>query len=512
MKKLLVWFLIILVSAFASFLAGYYYSAGKLTGFIRDASTPKGIPTGGETGGDGQGGYRIGLVEELAEENNREKNGDDEQEISREKKGDALVIRRPLGGINLVLITDGSNRMATPDGKKTLEVIHRGLDIFLSNATEELKVGLRTMGGGEGAGCDESLLLIGLDRERGDWDRSVLEDLAPGGPRNISRAMYLAAGDMATYRGKKGMVLITAGGEECGEWPCETAESLFLTPDQIRTYVLEMEVEEEESESGDDPGAGQEKPEAEGEAVEGEEDGGGENDQDVGCLARVGDGFRAQVEDAEEIAGALDRVVSELSRNAVFRFFRTPGHELLGEEDPSLAPWKISVTPLTGTMRQPTYSVVLPARFHLPPGRYRIVGTYRGVEATLPELSVIPGQELEVQLTFRVGQLMVTEGERPWEDDPSGCAPDVWVHPSGNQGRLAARGCGLPSHFILKPGRYDLVLEGRDQTATVTGIRIAEGRAVVKEISPEEPEVFGPPPAGVEEGGTFIIDKKQTEN
>ncbi len=475
MKKVLVGFLIIAVAGCLSYLAGYYFSSGRLTAVPEIPGSDKKVPPAGEIKPD-SGGYSIRVMEELSTDKDWSNIGVRQEEVLEEEIGDARVIRRPMGKMALGLLVDASQSLAGPRSRKSLEEVVEGLKNFLDDLPGGLAGAGRTMGGSNKSTCEDTRRMMPLDDDPGLKDKMVLDSLVPGGPRNISRAMYLAAGDMATFRGRKGLVVITAGEEECGEWPCETAKALHHTRDRIRTYVLEVQVPEPEPE--EEEGA----PEIVTAVVEEKEE-----EPSVECLPRVGDGFRVAVMDDKEVTAGLIKVYDEFSRNTVFRFYRSPDHELTGESAPDLAPWSLRITPLTGSLRKTVTADTLPAHVHLPPGKYQVRGNYRGTSVSIPDLTVAEGEEVEVHMTFRVGQLLVTSGERGWKEGSSDCSPLVRVFPAGSF-QTAGEACGLPAHFILRPGRYDVSVFGEGQYAAARGVAVSEGRAAVKEMSPAVPE------------------------
>ncbi len=532
MKKCLIWTAVFLAAALAAFAAGYLIAVRS--GEERIASVPPAPPPTPPKAGEAvpagpDQGYRIRLMEEITED----KGGKGEPQApaeTREERPGVTIVRRPLGGIALAVVLDGSAAVSAGAGREAFEEMNAGLEEFLRSVPAGVDVGVRTMGGGEKGVCDESLLILPMEAGSG---RSA-ESFTPAGPRGMSRAMYLAAGDMATRRGRKGIAVVAAGGEECGEWPCETAQSLSQTGDAIRTYAVGVPTGPQEVEPATKPGRAEPLrmpvPVAPGEgetapAPPPEEEGEEAMPPWLECLGRAG-GFARVARGREEVAAALKDAAADLARGVVVRLFRSPGNELTDEADPILAPWKVEAVSLDGTLTLPVASTFLPARLGLPPGRYRITGFYGEVPLSVENLTVGAGEEIEISMLFKAGQLILLDGAGSWPAGPDGCRPVIRVTPDESpleaappEGAAPSAGpaatgapgavetaiaappppvyekCGLPAQFVLAPGRYKLGVEPDGPAARTATVEVGADKASIFRLSPgAEPEAVGPPP------------------
>jgi hypothetical protein len=118
MKRLLVKSAPLLAAALAVFGLAYYFSSGGVAGFRglggrKEAPLPAPKTEGGA-------GYRIRLMEETAPEKGWKESQDEVKETREERPG-AVIIRRPLGGINLMVLLDGSEWMASEAGSRSFE-------------------------------------------------------------------------------------------------------------------------------------------------------------------------------------------------------------------------------------------------------------------------------------------------------------------------------------------------------------------------------------------------------
>lgn len=484
MKKIIVWLTVIVVLGLVSFIGGYYFSSGGFAGLPGLGTEDKALQVDREQKEKEEAeeeGYRILLREETDPEKGWKESDDPEPVEVVEERDGAVITRRPFGDVVLAVILDASGGLAGKPGRAVLEEMTAGLTGFLKNPPAGLKTGVRTMGGGEEGTCREGLLLV----PAGEVDIRNIGRFEPGGPRNVSRAMYLAVGDMATMRGKKGIVILTAGEDECGEWPCEKAESLLTTRERIRTFVVK--VEPEGIPEGDDeaaPGSGEAGggPSVFQPSAEDVKDGKGS----LECIAEAGGGFRETVRGREEVESALRRAAAELSRNVTVRFFRSRSKELTGRDDPRMTRWRVDVSPILSSMKVPVSSSTLPARFRLFPGHYKVTGTYGEAESVVRDLDIIAGEEVEVRMNFRVGQLMVLEGDEGWPEGITGCQPLVRVYPYSGMKLNAAEKCGLPAQFVLLPGEYIVDVIPESGSSSLYNVRVSAGRAAILKVSPEE--------------------------
>ncbi len=517
LAKVITWPVATLGAALVAFAIGYYLAMGALAGLpaLKSASVAPPPAAGGPP--EEESAYRIKLMEEVAVEKGW-KERDEEVKESREVRDGARIIRRPLGGVFLALVLDGSAGMAKPDGEAAFGELNAGLKEFLGQAHPGLTVAVRTMGGEPGErNCQGSKLILPV----GEPGRSMA-GFDPDGRRDISRALYLAAGDLANRRGRKGLAILTAGEEECGEWPCETAQALFLTREGIRTWGLRMSARPPDEQpppaqdSGVAPVAGAKAPFVEPSPPPA----GGAQPAPapqapeaptvplpslvpetpfsaLECLNKVGGGWFRTVRDRDDLAASLARVTDELSRNVVVRMFQAADHELKGESDPLMAPWKVEVAAADGSTTGALSSASLPALLRLLPGHYLVTGTYGEAQVRLTDLEVVQGEEVEIQLLFRTGQVLFLEGNRGWSAGPGGCSPEIRVVSVTDTVDQAAASalerskCGLPNLFILPPGEYAVTVSQEGQPARSLTLTVTEGRTTAVTVDPREaPEIL----------------------
>ncbi len=490
MKKLMPRIGLLVTGAFLAFLGAYFFAAGGFRGEAgrtpgqRSAALPAGTA-------DDESGYRIKLMEEIAPEKGWKEDEEERPETKEEVEG-ALVTRRPLGEVVMAIVADGSARMDVEANRRTFEEMNAGLVAFLEDLPAGIAAGARTMGGKKDASCADSVQIKPVEAKGG-----LLGEFSRGGPRNLTRAVYLAAGDLAVKRGRKGIVVMAAGEEECGEWPCESAEALYHTRDGIRTFVLKLEPPHPEP-SAPVEGLGEEavaqrtlagaEPEKSADQNQAPPFGSpvaADQGGSLSCIGRTGGGFLEVARSREEVAAGLRKAALDLSRNITVRLFRAGGMELEGQGDPRMAPWRVEITSLNETMDSPVASDFLPARFNIPPGRYRVAGVYGEATAAVSALEVNPGEEIEVKLDFSTGQLLVTEGAG-WVKGRGGeCVPKLSVIRTDEVPPPPVEKCGVPNRFVLSPGKYTLDVREGDEPGRAVGVEITAGVTAVVRVSPD---------------------------
>jgi hypothetical protein len=450
----------LLFLAAAAFAGGYLLTAGSRA--WKGASAPRPSEEPRETRREeSSGAFRIRLMEEVSTGGDIRKEELAPPPERREERGGTSIVRRDRRKALLMILLDAS-RGAGAGGRAPW--IREGVEGFLSQLPPGIEVGIRTMGGEDEGTCRSSRLL-----QPPAGEVPSLAGMESDGPRNLSLAMFLAAGDMAVRRGNKGVVLVTTGGEECGEWPCETAGALQRTADHLTTWVVA---------AGETPGA----------------------DELLECIGREGRGGLRRVASAQELAGALTRVAAELSANLTVHYLGRTGGELQGRSDPLMSPWRVTAVPLAGG--ETVEGSHLPARFNLRPGRYDLTGWYGDSLASLGDLALAPTEEVEVWFAFSAAQLLLVDGSRGWEGEGE-CLPQVTVSSVDDPSRRYER-CGLPSRLSLPPGTYLVAVagKGQEQSATVT----------VEAGEPATVTLFADRPPEVAARTEMALDKPGPEN
>lgn len=437
-------------------------------------------------------GYRIKLMEEVAPAKGWKEEAS-APPMTRRRSGPAEVLVHPRGEVLLSVIVDASQSLATPDGEALLEEMRGAIEDLAATPRDAIRIGARTAGSGDEddcAGSRQMLLPASLGRE-------APSRLAPGGPRNLSQAMYRSAGDMASRQGHKGMVLVVTGDEECGEWPCETAKTLFRTREGYRTWVYRMlpspvPAPTAEPATADTPAdvptdATAPEPTSAPEATVAATLPPATDPPLPGIIECIGEsagGKTGSVRGRAELANALRGVIDDLSTNLTVRLKRASnGRELTGESRPAL-PWRVTLSSPEGAGDQASGS--LPARFIAPAGRWRVTLDYGGTVMHLGDLELSPGDEAEVIFDLVAGQLTVLAAGRGWPA-AGDCSPRVRVSPAADETATIAERCGLPASFALPPGDYLVAVEspaGESSRAAVTlrdgdpsTVRVAPGAA-----------------------------------
>lgn len=162
----------------------------------------------------------------------------------------------PTGGSERILfIVDLSNSMNEYLGNKTkMNVALDVLDNLLPKIPTSKWIGLRVYGHKTGftqyQGCTASDLLVPIAPNNASIINKTLNGLNPRGYTPITYSLKQAVNyDFAGFTGKKRIILLTDGGENCDESPCSYAIQLIKTRPDIKIDVVALAVNDEDANS-----------------------------------------------------------------------------------------------------------------------------------------------------------------------------------------------------------------------------------------------------------------------
>ena len=153
-------------------------------------------------------------------------------------------------GENLLFVVDFSNSMSDYIGnsKKTdmvKAVLNRILPKIPSNTNAGLRVYGHTCNPIAFNACRSSELIVPMKQDNSLNISSALSKLRPRGMTPITYSLKQAVKkDFDNTKGKKHIILLTDGGENCDESPCEYAISLVKTRRDINIDVIAFDVKD----------------------------------------------------------------------------------------------------------------------------------------------------------------------------------------------------------------------------------------------------------------------------
>jgi len=149
---------------------------------------------------------------------------------------------------NVLFIVDFSNSMNDKIGKRSkLEVALETLNSILPQIPPSVKTGLRVYGHKGGftymQGCTASKLLVPLGTNNSAAIQGALASTNAVGWTPITYSLKCAVNsDFAGVMGKKHIILLTDGGENCDESPCTYAIELMKTRNDISIDVIAFDI------------------------------------------------------------------------------------------------------------------------------------------------------------------------------------------------------------------------------------------------------------------------------
>lgn len=154
---------------------------------------------------------------------------------------------------NILFIVDFSNSMNDSiQGKPKIEMARDTLAEILPKIPPHIKVGLRVYGHKAGftylQGCQASSLKVPLGYNNFQNIMNSMYSSVATGWTPITYSLKQAINkDFAGISGKKHIILLTDGGENCDESPCTYVINLMKTRDDVKVDVIAFDVHDAEA-------------------------------------------------------------------------------------------------------------------------------------------------------------------------------------------------------------------------------------------------------------------------
>ena len=154
----------------------------------------------------------------------------------------------------VLFIVDFSNSMTEKlHGTKKINMVMDTMQELLPQIPPDKRVGLRVYGhkGGyivPGMACKASSLIVPMIKNSASQIQSALFSLNPTGWTPITYSLKQAVNsDFAGVSGKKRIILLTDGGENCDESPCDYVMELTKTRQDIFIDVIAFNIYDQEA-------------------------------------------------------------------------------------------------------------------------------------------------------------------------------------------------------------------------------------------------------------------------
>ncbi len=154
----------------------------------------------------------------------------------------------------ILFIVDFSNSMTEKlHGTKKINMVLDTMQELLPQISPDKRVGLRVYGhkGGNfipGMACNASSLIVPMIKGSAPQIQSALFSLQPTGWTPITYSLKQAVNsDFAGVSGKKRIILLTDGGENCDESPCDYVMELTKTRQDIFIDVIAFNIYDQEA-------------------------------------------------------------------------------------------------------------------------------------------------------------------------------------------------------------------------------------------------------------------------
>ena len=149
---------------------------------------------------------------------------------------------------NLLFVVDFSNSMSEyVENETKVNLVKKMLNRIAPQISPETKVGMRVYGHNCNLlamqACRSSELVVPLEKGNNYKITSAISKLRPKGMTPITYSLKQAVKkDFVDIDGKKHIILLTDGGENCDESPCDYAISLIKTRRDINIDVIAFNV------------------------------------------------------------------------------------------------------------------------------------------------------------------------------------------------------------------------------------------------------------------------------
>lgn len=152
----------------------------------------------------------------------------------------------------ILFILDFSNSMSEYlDGRRKVDLMIDTMKSLLPNMNKNISVGLRVYGHRMGLtpfeACRASTLVTPIAVANGINIRNSLLDIKPRGMTPITYSLKQAVkNDFLGFSGKKHIILLTDGGENCDESPCSYVLELIKVRKDVKIDVIAFNIDDED--------------------------------------------------------------------------------------------------------------------------------------------------------------------------------------------------------------------------------------------------------------------------